>query len=90
MNRTGIKIDRLNLHLRGVSSVVARDLVSGLGVELMRHLSDQRDFLKGKHGVNIDNIDSGKLEINGDKNPTNLRRMTAERITSAIIYKTKT
>lgn len=88
MNRTGIKIDRLNLRLKGVSSVVARDLISGLGVELMRHLSDQRDVLKGKCGVNIDNLDSGKLKINGDKNPTKLRRMTAERITSAIVSKT--
>ncbi|MGH7901619.1 MAG: hypothetical protein ACRENZ_07765 [Thermodesulfobacteriota bacterium] len=90
MNRTGIKIDRLNLRLRGVSSVVARDLISGLGVELMRRLSDQRDVLKGKRGVKLDNLDTGKLKVNGDKNPTGLRSMTAERIAGAIISKTKT
>ena len=89
MNRTGIKIGRLNLRLKGVSSVVARDLISGLGVELMRHISDQRDVLRGKRGVNIESLDSGKLKVNGDKNPTDLRRLTAEKITSAIIYKTK-
>ena len=90
MNRNGIKIDKLNLRLRGISSVVARDLITLLGVELTRHLSNQRDVLNGKRGVNIDNINSGKLEISGDKNAANLRRMTAERIASAIISETKT
>lgn len=86
---TSIKIDRLEIRLKGISSRMARLSVAGLGHELQKQLAKHSGLLKEKHTININKIDSGALKTSKATNYSDLRRVIAGRIAGSIASKTK-
>ena len=84
---TGIKINRLEIHIKNISPEVAHESIPGLGEELMEQLSFRKDKLRKNNEANIDKIDSGK-EITGKETGSfYLRKMIAGRIAESIVTK---
>jgi hypothetical protein len=84
---TGIKIDRLEIHLKNISPEVARGSIPGLGEELMGQLSLRKDKLRKNTEANIDNIDSGEQRTGNETGSFDLRKMIAGRIAESIVTK---
>lgn len=89
MNNTSIKIDRLEIRLKGVPPQDARVTFAGIGNELMEQLAKQHNFLKGEHTAYIEKIDSGTMKIERNSNSSNLRRQVAARIANSVGSRTK-
>ncbi len=85
----GIKIDRLEIRLRGISPRVARSTVSGLGDELLNNVSKEDGLFSQSGTVNITKIDSGKFQTPWYVSSSDLRKMIANRITESIVSKAK-
>ncbi len=85
MNKTGIKIDRLEIRLRGISPQVARTLISGMEDELLRQFVSHRDILKEKRTIHIEKIELGTLKAQGDTRPSELQRTVASKIIGSVV-----
>ena len=83
----GIKIDRLEIRLKGIPPEVVRDSVTGLGNELLAKISKQGSLLRERRAVKINRIDSGTLQTSGDTNFSDLRGMIINRIVESIASK---
>lgn len=79
-----IRIDRVEVHLRGVSPGLVRASSEGLGNEVLEQLIRERLFLNEKTGSKINRIDPDPLKISMDESPSDLRRMIAGRIVESI------
>ena len=84
---TGIKINRLEIHLTNISPEVAHESILGLGEELMEQLSLRKDKLRKNNVANIDKIDSGKQIAGKETGSFDLRKMIAGRIAESIMTK---
>ncbi len=84
-----IKIDRLDIRLKGISPQVARSLAAGLGNEISKQLANQHSFLNEKGLINISKIDSGVFQTSKVSRSLELQRMIADRIVGSITSKTK-
>lgn len=84
-----IKIDRLEIRLKGVSPAVIRSTVSGLGDELLKNVSKEDGLFSQSGAVNIGKIDSGSFQTPGQVSSTDLRKMIIDRITESIISRIK-
>jgi hypothetical protein len=84
MKMPGIRIDRLEVRLRGVSPGLVRASSEGLGNEVLEQLIRERLFLNEKPGSEINRIDPDALKISMDESPSDLRRMIAGRIVESI------
>ena len=84
-----IKIDRLEIRLRGISPRLVRSTVSGLGDELIKNVSKEEGLFSQSGAFNISKIDSGKFQTPGHVSSSDLRKMIANRITESIVSKTK-
>ena len=80
----GIRIDRIEVRLRGVSPGFVRALSEGLGNEVLEQLIRERLFLNEKPGGKINRIDPDTLKISMHESPSDLRRMIAGRIVESI------
>jgi len=89
MNNTSIKIDRLEIRLKGVSPQAARVTFAGIGNELMEQLAKQQNLLKGEHTAFIEKIDSGTMKIEGNTNSSDRRRLVASRIANSVGSRSK-
>ncbi len=89
MNNTSIKIDRLEIRLRGISPQAARATIAGIGNELMEQLAKQHNLLKGERTAYIEKIDSGTLKNERNTSSSDLRKMVAARIANAIGSRSK-
>jgi hypothetical protein len=84
MRMPDIRIDRLEVCLRGVSPKLVRASSEGLGNEVLEQLIRECLFLNKKPGSKINRIDPDALKISMDESPLDLRRMIAGRIVESI------
>jgi hypothetical protein len=89
MNNTSIKIDRLEIRLKGVSPQAARVTFAEIGNELMEQLAKQQNLLKGEHAAYIEKIDSGTMKIEKNTNSSDLRKLVAARIANSVGSRSK-
>ena len=88
MSKQNIKIERLEIRLKGVSAERARAAAANLGSELMHELAAAQAF--GRRGgagrsISIARIDSGTSAAGaGEMSPAELRRMIVRRIAASI------
>ncbi len=79
-----IRINRIEVRLRGVSPRLARASAEGLGNEILDQVTRERLFQNEKPGPRISRIDTDALNICMDESPPDLRRMIAGRIVESI------
>lgn len=91
MSKQNIKIERLEIRLKGVSAERARAAVADLGSDLMKQLAAERALGRGGGGgdgrsISIARIDSGTTgaERAGDMSAAELRRLIVRRIAASI------
>lgn len=85
-----IKIDRLEIRMKGISPATARDSLSGLTVDLARQLKSRRRELNREKPQRIERIDLGSLEHSrGDAAPAQLRGRIAGAIAAAVVSNCK-
>ncbi len=87
MKRKSLKIDRLEIRLKGVPLQTAAASVSGLGPELLHQLARSSGPLQQSHGARIDAIDAGTLPVERSTGAPVLRRMIVNKIDEAIASK---
>lgn len=83
MNKKDVRIDRLDIRLRGVSKV-SPDSIAGIGSDLLEQLAKKQDILKEKRSDRIEKIDSGTLKVEKDASPSDLHRAVATRIADEV------
>ena len=88
MSKRNIKIERLEIRLKGVSAERARAAVAGLGSDLMEQLGTEQKFGRagGGRSVNIARIDAGTTGAAGasEMSANELRRLIVRRIAASI------
>ena len=89
MSKTKIKIDKLNLNLKGVSKKNSKILADGLGNQILNQIIKNRNVLKNRPANNINSIDAGNIKIGKSENIPGLRKSIASRISSNLIAKTR-
>lgn len=83
----GIKIDRLEIRLKGIPQRVAYDSINGLGNELLTRFSKEQGLLKRRGTIRINKIDSGTVQAHGVTNYSGLRGIITNRIAESIFSK---
>lgn len=76
-----VKIDRLEIHLKGIPSTVARSAAAGLGNELLDQLSKQPELLQKRHAGTID---LGTMRAARGTSSSDLRRAIATRVAASL------
>ncbi len=89
MNKQRIKIDRLEIRLRGIAPETARSAVSSLGQNLLDQLSSPRSLSARKRAINIARLDPEALQVAAGVKPDELRNAIGERIANSIRSKLK-
>jgi hypothetical protein len=89
MNERNIKIDRLEIRLKGVGAEVARAAADDLGHEVLGQLAAQQVGLSGRRSVHIGEIDSGSFRQPGQMNSAELRSFIARKVAASIISQLK-
>jgi hypothetical protein len=84
-----VRIDRLEIHLKGIPSTVARSAVTGLDNELLDQLSKQPELLQKRHAGTIGRIDLGTMQAARGVSPSDLRRAVATRVAASLTSHTK-
>lgn len=79
-----VKVDRLEIRLRGTSPEVARSAAAGLGNEVLVQLSRRSGPLRKETARTIGRIDLGTLETLRGKGSSDLRRVIAASIVRSI------
>jgi len=79
-----VRINRLEIRLKGISFGDARSLADALGNELLRQLADQRDMLTNRRSVRLERITPGTFRVSGDQRVPDLQRMIAGSIVRSI------
>ena len=85
MSKQNIKIERLEIRLKGVSVERARTAVANLGSELMHELAAAQAFGRNAaaRSISIARIDSGTTAAR-EMSPAELRRLIVRRIAASI------
>jgi hypothetical protein len=76
-----VKINRLEIHLKGVPSTVARSAAEGLGNELLDQLSKRPELLQDKHAGTID---LGTMQAAQNTSSSDLRSAVATRVVASL------
>lgn len=88
MSKQNVKIERLEIRLKGVSAERARAAVADLGSELMKQLGNEQKFGRGgdARSISIARVDAGTTGAAGagEMSPAELRRVIARRIAASI------
>lgn len=92
MSKQNIKIEHLEIRLKGVSVERARAATANLGADLIEQLAGQTLGRNGKGGgrsISIARIDSGAMNVGGassagEMSPDELRRLIVRRIAASI------
>ena len=79
-----VKVDRLEIRLKGISPEVARSAATGLGNEVLGQLSERPRPLPKGPAKTIGRIDSGTLETAQGTGSSDLRRVIAARVVKSI------
>lgn len=84
-----VKIDRLEIHLKGMPSTVVRSAAAGLGNELLDQLSRRPELLQNKHVGFIDRIELGTMQVARGMSSSDLRRAVASRVAASLTSHTE-
>lgn len=87
MKMPGIRIDRLEVRLRGVSQGVARTLARELGHGVLEQLVGERLFSDENPGAwagRVNRIAPAPLQIKRDESPSDVKQRIAARIVESI------
>lgn len=79
-----VKVDRLEIRLKGVPPEVARSAAAGLGNEVLGQLSGRAGPSRKETAKSIGRIDLGTLETARGTGPSGLRRAIAAEIVESI------
>ena len=79
-----VKVDRLEIRLKGISPEVARSAATGLGNEVLGQLSERPRPLPKGPAKTIGRIDLGTLETVRGTGSSGLRRAIAAEIVKSI------
>lgn len=80
-----VRINRLEIRLKGVSFVDAHSLANTLANELLRQFADQRDMLTNRRTVRLERITPGTFRISGGQRVSDLQRTIAGSIVRSIL-----
>ena len=89
MNKKEIRINRLEIRLKGTGADAARAAVDDLGHEVMGQLAAQPGMLRGRRLLRVGEIDSGSFRQSGEMTASELRRFIARKIAASIISQIK-
>ena len=79
-----VKVDRLEIRLKGISPEVARSAAAGLGNEVLGQLSERSGPSRKKPTKTISRIDLGTLETVRGTGSSDLRRAIAAKVVESI------
>lgn len=79
-----VKVDRLEIRVKGVSPEVARSAAAGLGNEVLSRLSERSGPSREETPKNVGRIDLGTLETVRGASSSDLRRAMAARVVGSI------
>lgn len=79
-----VKVDRLEIRLKGISPEVARSAATGLGNEALGQLSKRSGPSRKESAKTIGRIDLGTLETVRGTDSSDLRRAIAARVVESI------
>ncbi len=79
-----VKVDRLEVRLKGISPEVARSAAAGLGNEVLDQLSKRSGPSRKGPAKTVGRIDLGTLEIVRGTGSSDLRRAIAARVVESI------
>lgn len=85
-----IKIDRLELHLNGISKQKAQNITSGLGAEILRQLSNRNIMLRNRGPIRLDKITLDSIRSNQKSTTATLRKEIGNRIAQQIALRSET
>lgn len=85
--RRNIRIERLEVRLRGVAPEPARAAVRGLGRELAERLGEPQNSRGGAKAVRIVGIDAGTSRLPDRTGASELRSVIAHRVAASIAAK---
>jgi hypothetical protein len=83
-----IRINRIAIHLEGISSREARRMAGDLGQELAGRLGGHKHVFAGRGRMRVSRIDSGSLVGSSSRGATGLAARIAERIAGAVAART--
>jgi hypothetical protein len=83
-----LKINRLEIRLKGLSPQAARTSVAALGRELLAQLAKQEGLLQQKGTINISNLDAGTLPISQQTSSADMGGQMASRIVKSVASET--
>lgn len=92
MNRNQIRIDRLEIRLKGGDSNSARELGASIGTEILEQIAQQTSVARNRRsiriGTRIGQVDAGVLRVGSDARAaasrTAIARQIAARVSSKI------
>lgn len=84
-----LKINRLEIRLKGIAPQAARASVANLGRELLAQFEKQQGLLREKRAINIDKIDAGTFQVSKHTSPADLQGQMARRIVESVGSSTK-
>lgn len=79
-----VKVDRLEIRLKGISPEVARSTAAGLGNEVLGQLSERSGPSRKESAKSISRVDLGTLETVRGAGSSGLRRAIAAEIVKSV------
>lgn len=89
MSKRRINIDHLEIRLQGIPAETARAAVSGLGQNLLAHLSGPMSFSTSVRHTRIAKLEPDMLRVPPGVRPHELRSAITERVANSIRSKLK-
>jgi hypothetical protein len=90
MNRNQIKIDRLEIHLKGGDSNSARELGASIGEEILDQIAQQTSVARNRRSTRIGQLDAGTLSVGSDASASVSRAAIARQIAARVSSKVAT
>jgi hypothetical protein len=84
MNRNEVKIDRLEIRLRGADQNAARELGATIGEQVLQEIASMANLTRGRRSSRIAQIDAGMLNLEADTSSPRSRSAIAARIAAAV------
>jgi len=84
VSKQSIRIERLEIRLKGISPLSARAAVDGLGRELLGQLSRTQAPSEAKSIGRLDELDAVRYQVASETGPADLRGKIAERVAASI------
>lgn len=82
-----VHINRLEIHLRGVSPQKARSTAHGLGQQVLAQLAREGYLQQSQGRQQIEGIDVGTIRATRGTTPADMRNLIARQIAQAILSK---